>query len=439
VLPGGQYQNFPIPTPNSGFCPQKIVAGPDGNLWFQYGLSTSVGRLSPGGAYAEFSVPSGLAINDIAAGIDGNLWVTYTDFVDGWVGRVTPAGQVTEFPLPAGSAPGGITAGPDGAMWFADGYDVGRIVLGPFLPAGLSVDGASGTGTSSNVNGVLEPGETVLVKPSWSNISISPVALTGAGSSPTGPVGATYALPDAAANYGSIAAGTTADCGSNCYTFSVSNPATRPAAHWDAMFTETPGTGDPAKTWTLHVGKSFNDVAPGAGVYRFVETLFHNGVTAGCGSGNYCPGNATNRGQMAVFLLISREGLSYIPPDATGVFADVPVSSPFAKWIEELAFRGVTAGCGGGNYCPNNPVTRAQMAVFLLTTLEGGLYSPPPATGVFLDVPASNPFAKWIEELARRGVTAGCGGGNYCPNDSVTRGQMAVFLTTTFGLRLYGP
>jgi hypothetical protein len=56
---------------------------------------------------------------------------------------------------------------------------------------------------------------------------------------------------------------------------------------------------------------------------------------------------------------------------------------------------------------------------------------------VFADVPASNPFAKWIEELYLRGVVAGCGGGNYCPTDPVTREQMAVFLTQTFGLKLY--
>jgi hypothetical protein len=60
-------------------------------------------------------------------------------------------------------------------------------------------------------------------------------------------------------------------------------------------------------------------------------------------------------------------------------------------------------------------------------------------TPTFLDVPCSSGFASWIEELVARGITAGCGGGNYCPTSSVTRGQMAVFLTSTFGLKLYGP
>ena len=53
-------------------------------------------------------------------------------------------------------------------------------------------------------------------------------------------------------------------------------------------------------------------------------------------------------------------------------------------------------------------------------------------------MPCSSAFATWINELVARGVTAGCGGGLYCPTNPVQRQQMAVFLVTTFGLRLYG-
>jgi len=53
-------------------------------------------------------------------------------------------------------------------------------------------------------------------------------------------------------------------------------------------------------------------------------------------------------------------------------------------------------------------------------------------------VPASSAYCRWVEELARRGITAGCGGGNYCPHQPVTREQMAPFLSVTFGLTLYG-
>jgi hypothetical protein len=52
------------------------------------------------------------------------------------------------------------------------------------------------------------------------------------------------------------------------------------------------------------------------------------------------------------------------------VFLDVPTNHWAAAWIERLAAEGITAGCGGGNYCPGTPVTRDQMAVFLLKTFN---------------------------------------------------------------------
>jgi hypothetical protein len=82
------------------------------------------------------------------------------------------------------------------------------------------------------------------------------------------------------------------------------------------------------------------------------------------------------------------------------------------------------------------------MAVFVLATREAPGYAPPACVAgseAFADVPASSPFCRWIEELARRGVVAGCGNGNYCPAVPVTRGEMSVFITATFGLPIYGP
>jgi len=321
-------------------------------------------------------------------------------------------------------------------------FDQGKMpncnrVGGSFSPAGLSVDSATVAGSSSNANGVLEPGETVLVKPSWRNGTATPASATGSASGPDGPAGATYGLPDAAAMYATIAGGSVGDCGSNCYLFSVTNPATRPRQHWDAVFTETLST-TAAESWTLHVGRSFSDVSVSDPAYRFVETLFHRGVTAGCGGTSFCPLGDVTRQQMAVLLLVSKEGQPYSPPACvTPVFGDVPCSSGFARWIDELANRGVTAGCAGGNFCPLAKVTRAQMSVFLLRTLEGSAYTPPAcATPSFADVPCSSPFARWIDELNARGIASGCGGGDFCPNANVSRGQMAVFLTVTFGLSL---
>ncbi len=180
----------------------------------------------------------------------------------------------------------------------------------------------------------------------------------------------------------------------------------------------------------------FNDVLPANPFFPFVNKMLLDGVSSGCTPGNYCPSSSVTRGQMAVFLLRSKGGAAYTPPACTGVvFSDVPCSNGFATWINELAARNITAGCGFGAYCPNDPVTRAQMAVFLLRTSDGSSYTPPACTTApFFDVPCSSGFAPWIQELVARGVTVGCGSGNYCPESAVSRQQMAVFLVTTFVL-----
>lgn len=182
----------------------------------------------------------------------------------------------------------------------------------------------------------------------------------------------------------------------------------------------------------------FADVPPQYWARTWIEALFRAGITSGCTTNplRYCPGNVVTRDQMAVFLLRAKEGAAYVPPPCTtSPFNDVPVSSPFCPWIQELANQGITGGCGEGNYCPGSAVTREQMAVFLLKTKEGSGYTPAPCeTNPFTDVEYSSFFCPWIRELASRAITGGCGGGNYCPGSSSTRDQMAVFLVKTFNL-----
>ena len=98
---------------------------------------------------------------------------------------------------------------------------------------------------------------------------------------------------------------------------------------------------------------------------------------------------------------------------------------PIADWIQQLFQEGVTGGCGTNAYCPDNAVTRAQMAVFLLKASYGLHYIPPACTGtVFFDVPCTGgAFDPWIEDLAARGTTGGCGAGNYCPGNANNRGR----------------
>jgi hypothetical protein len=180
---------------------------------------------------------------------------------------------------------------------------------------------------------------------------------------------------------------------------------------------------------------SFADVPCSHPFYADIETIRRNGVTAGCAPGLYCPNDGVTRAQMAIFLLRGKYGASYNPPAATGrVFTDVPANGSGAAFIEQLYREGITGGCAPGRYCPNAPTTRAQMAIFLLRAKYGASYNPPAARGIFSDVPASDPNAKFIEQLANEGITSGCAPGRFCPNDIVARSQMAVFLVRTFSL-----
>ena len=181
----------------------------------------------------------------------------------------------------------------------------------------------------------------------------------------------------------------------------------------------------------------FSDVDINGTFSPYIGGLVANGLTVGCGGPNYCPVSSVTRQQMAVFLLRGKFGLCYNPPPCSGtVFGDVHCAgNPFDPWIEALAALQITGGCGGGNYCPTAPVNRQQMAVFLLKALLGSAYVPPAcASPIFPDVPCSSPFAAWIDDLDTRGITGGCGGGNYCPTDPALRQQMAVFLVKTFSL-----
>ena len=198
-------------------------------------------------------------------------------------------------------------------------------------------------------------------------------------------------------------------------------------------------------SFTIPTSQIFSDVPPSYWAFDWISKLYNAGITQGCAVNplRYCPEQVVNRAQMAIFLLKGIYGSNYTPPpvgSSTG-FNDVQITFWAAPWIKQLAAEGITAGCGGGNYCPYDAVTRAQMAIFLLKGIYGSNYTPPPvgsSTG-FNDVQISFWAAPWIKQLAAEGITSGCGGGNYCPYNAVTRAQMAVFLVRAFIERLPPP
>ena len=343
--------------------------------------------------------------------------------------------------------------------------------------AALRVDTTTGT---SDGDGVFEPGETVTVVPSWKNTSGSSTEIAGAATAFTGPSGASYEVVGGLADYGDLDAGATHDCTSSgfCYQLKIglpfARPNARPATHWDATFEERL-LGPASKTWTLHVGDSFTDVPRSEPFYKRIETLLHTGITAGCTATTYCPADPVSRGAMAIFIAKGLAGGGpNVPASGTvgaspyncvaggagvSLFPDVLPTDSFCKHVHYIAARNVTAGCAGGGYCPNDTVTRIQMASFIAKALvapAGGpgvpaTYGPDPVTGFsyscdagspsihFTDVPPTDPFCKHVHYLWAKGIITGCGATTYCPGDPVTRDAMAKFLTTAFHLALYGP
>jgi hypothetical protein len=305
----------------------------------------------------------------------------------------------------------------------------------------LAVDAHAGDSSASNLNGVFEAGETVILEPTWRNTrptARTPLGALGALSGPLA-VGTLYRT---VGTYPSLAPGEAGSCYNpanslTCYAIRLRLPLYRPFRHWDVRIDESVDLIP--TTWVLHIGESFTDVAPSHWAYRFVETIFHHSITAGCGTTTYCPTTPLTRAEMAVLLLKAKHGSTYVPPPSTGtVFTDVPIDHWAGSFIEALAAEGITSGCAAGLFCPASPITRAEMAVFLLKGEHGQDWVPPAATGtVFTDVPASHWAARFIEALAAEGITSGCAPGLYCPTSPVTRAEMAVFLTKTFELKLY--
>lgn len=114
---------------------------------------------------------------------------------------------------------------------------------------------------------------------------------------------------------------------------------------------------------------------------------------------------------------------------ASAGFADVAPGTWAAPYIEAIETAGITQGCGGDRFCPSHPVSRAQMAAFLIRALGE---EPPPDTcakgATFSDVSATSWACRYIKRLADLGVTTGCGGTRYCPEAVVTREQLAAFI-----------
>ncbi|HWG95158.1 MAG TPA: S-layer homology domain-containing protein [Mycobacteriales bacterium] len=182
----------------------------------------------------------------------------------------------------------------------------------------------------------------------------------------------------------------------------------------------------------------FPDVPRGNVHEASVDCVVHWGVASGRSSTSYAPAAVVERGQMATFLvrLLDRTGAP-LPPATRDHFTD-DATSAHRDSIDRLAEAGLVGGKGGGRFAPAEPVTRAQMAAFLVRVhdhraRQGGRPPLPPGDDAFPDDDAS-PLAPQIDAAAAAGVAGGYADGTYRPGLPVARDQMAGFLARVLDL-----
>ena len=163
-----------------------------------------------------------------------------------------------------------------------------------------------------------------------------------------------------------------------------------------------------------------------------INAVLAAGITTGCSTNplSYCPDKPVTRAQMATFLTRALK----LTEAADAGFVDVDNTSSHADSINAVYAAGITTGCGTNplSYCPDSHVTRAQMATFLTRALK----LTEAADAGFVDVDNTSSHADSINAVYAAGITTGCGTNplSYCPDSHVTRAQMATFLTRALKL-----
>lgn len=182
--------------------------------------------------------------------------------------------------------------------------------------------------------------------------------------------------------------------------------------------------------------QAFNDVPSSSSFFDYINVLSSWLITKGCSStpSLFCPTDLVKRQELATFIIRSMLGdsFTYTP---TPYFTDVPASSPYFPYIQKLADLGLTHGCTPTTYCPLNPVTRMDASVLIvrgkLESLFGDKFTYP-TTPVFTDVPATLSQFPYVQKMYELGITTGCTATTFCPNNNLTRQEIATFLTRAF-------
>ena len=177
----------------------------------------------------------------------------------------------------------------------------------------------------------------------------------------------------------------------------------------------------------------FVDVGPDNVHEAAVDCAVFRGLAAGTGGSAYAPAGVVTRAQMATFVLRMLTASYTYLPDPEGDAFDDDEGSPHETAIDKLAAAGIARGTGDRTFAPEAPVTRAQMASYLVRAYERvRRVELPQARAAFGDDDGS-PHERSVDQVAGMGVTGGTAPGRFAPDATVRRDQMARFLASMHG------
>ncbi|MBI4903777.1 MAG: SBBP repeat-containing protein [Acidobacteria bacterium] len=371
---------------------------------------------------------------------------THTVTVPGTGSLSVTANYITQFKLNLLSSPSGsgtfttVPASPDG--FFAPN----TVVQVTAVPA----TGAVFNGFTGALSGTTNPQALTLLAPSTVTALFTPMTC-----------GSAYALnpqtftvpPEGGTSTANIVTNTGCFWQASLSNFFITpfvtlNGATQGAGNGSISFTLAPNGSANPRTASINVQgqlvqilqKGVNTPQPYGDVpashifsdYIYLAGLF--GEMTGCGSGNFCPDTVTTRARMAEFVIKAKLGNDF-PYNTTPFFTDVPNTHPQFAYIQKMRELSITTGCSATQYCPDSPVTRGEISVFLIrgklnvVNATEFTYNP---TGYFTDMPSTDSFFPFVQKMKDLGITAGCSTTTFCPTDANTWGQISVFLIRSF-------
>ena len=405
----------------SGAAAGSTLTDVNGNFLFNNLPGGNTYTVTPSSSSMAFSPSSGTFTN-----LNSNQTVNFTAAaaysISGQV-AVSGGGPVAGAAVTLSGAANGMVATSASGYYSFSGLAAGNYTVTPSL-AGLTFTPSSQTFNSLNNNQTAN-------FTTQCGCLVSPSSLYVDSTSQMGPTlnvtaGPGCAWTAAGGIFSTITSGATGN-GNGTVTFTVT------ANSLGAARTDTLMVAGRAVTVTQRAtAQIFADVTPPDYYFDFSDIMYQQGITTGCSSQplDYCPNSTTTRGEMAVFLVVAIEGGNSFTYTTTPYFTDVPPSNPYFKFVQKLRDLGITGGCSATTYCPNDAVNRGEMAVFIIASRYETTPFTYPSTPYFTDVTSSNPFFPFVQKMAQVGITAGCAPGLYCPDETLTRGQMAVFIVT---------